>query len=168
MQALSFRRERPEDLGHPAAFEECARVQAFDVQFALVYLRQPLLRRRGYRLQAPFLVRDAVEQSVAVDSELLLPALLSFLPLRPCLRCSVEDALRNRLLVLRAFDDLLDAFAVDERSTCRDRQQKEAHTGKGRMDCQGKDNACAVQGVTVSSPEGHGRRSAGRSGSGRR
>lgn len=86
---------------------------------------------RRKTLQAPFLIRDALEACIAVMDDLPLPTLVTLLPFGPSSRCEVGDTIRDA----RGFgcDLLYRLLAVDEGLTSRQWEEEDAHLEWSRV-----------------------------------
>lgn len=128
MQTLSLRRERSQDSGDILLLQKCAGKETLKLELPAIDILESLLCGRRDGLEAPFFKGDTTEELVAVDGDLLLPALLGLFPVGPGLGSFVDDALlEGRLLACGEL--FLDALAVDEGAAGGDGEEEEAHGG---------------------------------------
>ena len=84
-----------------------------------------LLIGRRKALETPFLVGYALQTSVTVRNEFLLPALVCVLPFGPCVSRLLLDACYDGFGSSVGFCDRL--LTVDECLSCRDGEEEDAH-----------------------------------------
>lgn len=90
---------------------------------SLEFLCSSLRAQRGYTLQSPFLIRQALEQLIAIDCDLLLPPAFILLPKEPSFGSFGSDA----IYVVSLPGQTTSLLAIDEALSRGYREEEQPH-----------------------------------------
>ena len=127
MHALSFYRQLGHDVGNPLLLQVPPGEQKLMLCLAIDDVLSPLVGQNRHRLEAPFLIRDALQRLIAIEGDFLLPVAWGFLVLLPGGPglVGLDGDLVENGAVLGSF--LVQLLAVEQRAPRRDGQQEQAH-----------------------------------------